>query len=527
MLRKCFAVLDQAPMFWVAVGLGFLIFSANRMLPGISWDAANSEQSVLDQGFVHALESQNWQYQAIPGIPQTYGAHVLPQYFRTLVSQTTGDSGRAGVWLSLLGITGTLCGLYPLSQRIFPLRGFGVITVAAAGAMGAIQFSLSPDPSAALGMALVIWGMVFFLTSITKHNPYDVFASGLLFGLAGYIRIELSVMWIFLAIYLIILSFVQPAKDKQGLSYLPMALGGLFTVLLVLWPMLNRNIHLSGSPILPGFDAEVVLGADVLSGQGAPTAFISRMGQGLKLLLFSHRGPGIFAGLLWPLGIIICLFMGRHRKIPYFWLPIVISMLICLSALSYVTGFQSFRESLLIFTPLLFPFAILPAAYVVHHWMQSAYRPEAKCQSVWLLCGLALFLMIQLPHFLRRGTAGNTALAKTRATLIEEFAALSPHDLQANLLSDMPGSFLTAGKSNVFGMHGETDWQILTAKYANGEFQLEKLRDYLQMRKVSLIHLSDVEEPLVQRLAQIEDAPRFEQLNVFSPPHRVYRVDWP
>jgi hypothetical protein len=527
MWRKFFATLDQAPMFWVAVGLGFLIFSTNRILPGINWDAVNSEQSVLDQGFVQALRNQQWQYQAVPGIPQTFGAHVLPQYLRTLVSQSTGDSGRAGIWLSLLGISATLCGLYPLCLRIFPMRGFGVVTVAAAGALGALQFALSPDPSAALGMALVVWGMVLFLTAITKHHPHDVFASGLLFGLAGYIRIELSLMWIFLALYLICLSLFQPAIHKNGQSYFPMALGGLFTVLLVLWPMLNRNIQLSGSPILPGFDAEMVLDAPRLVGQAAPTAFITRVGQGLKLLMLSHRGPGVFAGLLWPLGVVICLLIGRHKKIPYFWLPVIISMLICLSALSYVTGFQSYRESLLILTPLLFPFAVLPAAFVIHHWMQSAYRPERDCQRVWLLCGLGLWMMIQLPHFFRMGTSGNTIHAQKRITLIQEFSTLPAGQVQANLLSDMPGSFLTAGKANVIGVHGETDWQILTAKYANGAFQIQKLRDYMQDRQITLIHLSDVEDPLADLLAQSENAPGLVQLNSFSPPHRVFRVDWP
>lgn len=527
MLRKVFAVLDQAPMFWVAVGLGFLLFSVNRILPGITWDAVSSEQSVLDQGFVQALRTQQWHYQAVPGIPQTYGAHVLPQFLRTLLGQLTGDSARAGIWLSLLGITATLCGLYPLSHRIFPLRGFGVITVATAGALGALQFSLSPDPSAALGMALVVWGMVLFFTAITKAHPNDVFASGLLFGLAGYIRIELSLMWIFLALYLICLGLFQPARDKHGLSYLPMALGGLFTVLLVLWPMLNRNIQLSGSPILPGFDAEVVLGAPQLTGQSAATPVLSRIGQGLKLLLLSHRGPGVFAGLLWPLGVVICLLIGRHKKIPYFWLPVIISMLISLSALSYLTGFQSYRESLLILTPLLFPFAILPAAFVIHHWMQSAYRPAGHCRLFWLCCGLGMWALIQLPHFFRMGTAGDTLHARQRQTLIEEFAGL-PGDLAgANLLSDMPGSFLTAGKANVIGIHGETDWQILTAKYANGSFQTDKLRDYLKLRDIRLIHLSDVENPLADLLAQTEKAPSLQRLSRFSPPHRVYRVDWP
>ncbi|WFB36902.1 hypothetical protein P3T73_03890 [Kiritimatiellota bacterium B12222] len=525
-MRKFLNILDQAPMFWVAISLGFFVFGVNRVLPGIEWHAATSEQSVLDHSFMHSLLTQQWQYTAIPEIPQTFGAHVLPQYLTAALSLVTGDTVRAGMWLSLVGITLTLCGLYPLAQRILPLRGFSVITLATAGALGAMQFSYSPDPSAALGMACVVWGMVFFLTSLTKHKPHDVFMSGFLFGLAGYIRIELSMMWVFLALYLICLALFQPKKYKHGMSYVSMAIGGLVMVLLVLWPLLHRNLQLSGSPILPGFDSEMVLGAPSLSGQAPPTAFIARIFQGVSLLLFSHRGPGIFAGLLWPLGILICLFMGRHKQIPYFWLPVVLGMLVCLSALSYVTGLQSFRECLLILTPLLFPFAVLPVAYAIHTWMQSDYHNENKCRQLWMLCGLGLFVLIQFPHFFRKGTAGNVEQESKRTVLISEFGTIAPHIADRMLLSDMPGSFLTAGKSNVIGVHGETDWQILGAKYANGDFEPEKLLAYMQEREVGMIHLSQVDDPLIDLLTASEGAPQFTPINRFSPPHRVFRVDW-
>jgi len=525
-MKKIISLLDQAPLFWVAVGLGFLVFSVNRVLPGINWTSATTEQSLLDQGFVHALSNQEWAYEVVPESPQTYGAHVLSQYLRAALSTLTGDSGRAGIWLSLVGLTATLCGIYPLSQRIFPQRGFGVITLIAAGALGALHFSLSPDPSAALGMALVVWGMTLFLTAITKRHPYDVFASGFLFGLAGYIRIELSVIWVFLACYLIGLDLFQSTKDKKGASYLPMAVGGLVTVLLVLWPMLDRNITLSGSPILPGFDANMVLGATAATGQSSADPFLSRFMDGIKLLLFSYRGPGIFAGLLWPIGMVICLFMGRHQKLPYFWLPIMVSSLLALTMLSYVTGFESYRESLLILTPLLFPFAVLPVAYGLHLWMQLDVKPDHHCRLVWCLAGLGMYLLIQLPHFLRMGVSGNRALESQRANLIEEFEHLSPTERNAMILSDMPGSFLTAGKWNVIGLRGETDWQILTATYANGEFKPGELLDYMQLREITTIHLSDVEDPLVKQLMTLPDAPRFERMDSFSPPHRVFRVDW-
>ncbi|MGA0369307.1 MAG: hypothetical protein ACO3N7_07640, partial [Kiritimatiellia bacterium] len=272
---------------------------------------------------------------------------------------------------------------------------------------------------------------------------------------------------------------------------------------------------------------EILLGAPSMSGQADPTAPEVRLLQGLKILMFHFRGPGTFVGLMWPVGMLICLLVTRHRRLPYFWLPVLISMLACLAGLSYVTGYESFEESLLILTPLLLPFAILPAAFALHSWMQAEARPAGLCQLSWLICGALLYLMIQLPHFLRPSSTENRELVDQRITLIEEYGALPPPQLNAMLLSDSPGIFLTAGKSNVLGSRGETDWQILTAKYANGEFQSDPLLAYLKAREVGMIHLSDVEDPLVDLLVMQAEAPEIVRVPGFSPPHRVYRVDWP
>jgi hypothetical protein len=526
MLRKVLAALDEASLCWVAIGLGFLVLGMNRWLPGIDWGAVPSEQSVLDQAFISSLQNQDWSYGVVPGISQTFGAHVLPQYLTVAVSQITGDAARAGLWLSVVGVVATLCGMYTLTQRIFPLRAFSVITLTVTGAIGTLQFAISPDPSSALGMALVVWGMSFFLTAVTKLKPNDIFMCGFLFGLAGYVRIELSVIGILLALYLLVVSIVK-ASVRDPHPYFAMSLGLLFTVAAVLWPMLDRNLSLAGSPILPGFDAELVLGAPRLSGQAGSTPFSGRLLQGLKLLMFAPRGLGVFAGLLWPIGVGICLCTGRHKSIPYFWLPIVLGSLISLSTLSYVTGVTAFTESLLILTPMLFPFAVLPLAVAVYQWMQTGYRPLPFCRMCWIGAGILMLLLVQLPHLVRVGGAGDSDLDRHRAALMAQFNALSDEDQSAMWMSDMPGTLLTAGKAEVIGTRGETDWRILSAKYANGSFQTDKLLNYLEQRDVGLIHLSDPENPLIDELRLAAGAPRLEPVPGFSPPHRVFRVDRP
>ncbi|MDA3873023.1 MAG: hypothetical protein PF795_03585 [Kiritimatiellae bacterium] len=111
MVRKVLAALDEAPLCWVAIGLGFLVLGLNRVLPGIAWESVPSEQAVLDQAFVLSLPGQGWSYGVVPEVSQTFGAHVLSQYARAALSLVTGDSARAGLWLSLLGVAATLCGM--------------------------------------------------------------------------------------------------------------------------------------------------------------------------------------------------------------------------------------------------------------------------------------------------------------------------------------------------------------------------------------------------------------------------------
>ena len=170
-MMALFRTLDRAPLYWLAVALGLAVFGLNRLLPQGLWRQPGSEQKWLDQAFVESIRTHQGAYELVPGVPQTYGSHVLPQYARAGVSFVTGDADRAGIWLSLVGVVATIAGLYVLAIRIHPYRGFAVITVLASGALATLHLAVSTDPSAALGMALVVWGMAFFLTALTKSAP--------------------------------------------------------------------------------------------------------------------------------------------------------------------------------------------------------------------------------------------------------------------------------------------------------------------------------------------------------------------
>lgn len=523
-MRRLIATLDRAPLYWLAVALGLLIFSGNRLRIPASDLPSFSEQENLDLAFMERMRSGEWAYELLPDSPQTFGGHVLPQILRTGVSLVTGDVHRAGIWLSLCGVVGVLTGLYILAIRIFPLRGFALATVVAAGALPSLHASVKTDPSAALGMALVVWGMAFFLTALTERKPNDIFASGLMFGLAGYIRIELSLIWVFLALYLVLLQILHGKARKHETSALSMALGGLVTVLLVLWPLLHRNVQLSGTPVLPGYDADLILGAPALAGSSLSTGILERLGQGLSLLTVSDTGPGIFAGLLWPLGMALCLVIGRHEKLPFFWIPVLLGTLLGMTALSLVTGRESYGQTLIILTPMVFPFALLPLAYVTEQVLEHTRQPADRCRWIWAGVAVVFLLLLQFPLLFRSFTPDPST---EEALLVEDVESLPAMLRNATWVSDQPGPLVRAGKRNVIGTRGQTDWTILTSATAYGSFRHGDLLEYLEAREVEVLHLADLENPLVDRLRLEQGAPGFEAVSSVRPPHRVFVISWP
>jgi len=188
---------------------------------------------------------------------------------------------------------------------------------------------------------------------------------------------------------------------------------------------------------------------------------------------------------------------------------------------------QSLREVLLILTPLLFPFAVLPAAYGIQLWLMREVRTAGQARWIWLGAGMAVWFMVQLPHFLRIGDGDAPGKIAEREALLDAFSKLPARERDGVLFTDMPGSFLAAGKTRVIGARGECDWRVLTAKYADGSFDAAKLLQVLKDREVTLLHLSRSDDTLVVLLQKQPAAPNFNRIRGFPQPHQVYLVSRP
>ncbi len=518
-----FLRLHRGPLFWPAFAFGLCVFVFSRWLPGVSDGGNPGDVLFLDQAFVQVLQEQPGVYGVLEGVPQTFGARVLPRYLLAGVSIFTGDLARAGIWLSLAALVVALAGMYELSLSIFPFRPFAIATVAAFAGLGAVQSGLAPDPSVALGMALVVWGLTSFFTALEKVIPERIFLSAFLIGLAGYVQIELSLIWVLLASYLLSLTLYNSPARSRGVPLVGMAFGGLLMVLAVLWPMINRNLLLAQSPILPGYDAQLLLGAPAASSTANSLGLTSRFLNGFRMLATDAGALGIFIGLLWPLGIVLCTLLNRHKALPFFWVPFMILWVLVLTVMSPVTGLTSFQTCLRITTPLLAPFAVLVLVYPLFHWFQSHEAPPGRLALGSAGLVAAAFFCAVLPRVLTGGaveTDGTHARMEVVIRLFEE----QPELRNSPLLTDRPGIFLGHGKQQVHGLNGETDWSIMLVKTSDGSIQPEALLAYLRQNDIRVIHLARHDDPLLEQLAGVQDFPGGELMKV-APPHRVYRLN--
>jgi len=525
-MKRIFLAIHQLPVGWIAFALGLVIFTMTRLLPGADWELPPSAQARLDEAYIQVLQEDLLSYSLLDGEDmahrQTRGAHVLPQTLRALLGLVTGDAGRAGVWLSLVAVLATLAGGYTLCHRILPLRGYCVITVIALAGVGSLQFAIRPDASAALGMALVIWGYAFFLAGLDREMPMRAFLSAFFFGLASYIRLELGFIWVLLALYLLILNLFPTQMKRDKMPLCAMALGGLLIVALMMWPLIHVNMKIAQTPVLPGPDAEMIFGAPVPEGYAGPS-FIGRLLLGFRILLFDPIGLGMLAGLLWPVGMVISLITHRHKAVPVFWLPMMFFLVALLTLCSLITGLDSYLECLQIIAPLLLPFSVLAVVYPFFRWMQEQPRSFVESRKAWAMAVLVVYLMVQLPHVFRQLldlTHTARLQEKSERQLVELIQAHENLPTDVPVLTDMPGVLLQAGwkPDCVLGVGGETDWEVQQVRMMNGALDPARLAGYLEKRRVQFLHFSDPDRAndLLNRIQESLEGTSVKEVAVLS-----------
>jgi len=512
----------NAPVFWGAFGGALLLFSLLRLLPMVQIEVAQTEIFALDSGYARFLP-ENWgSYSIFPEEPQTFGPRVLTRYLLAVGGNFFGTHERAGVWISLFAVVATMAGVCKLAYLVFPSREFVILVGLTAASASAVQFHWSTDPTLALGSALVAWSVYFFLSALHLELPHRIFPSSLLIGLAAYIRIELVILWIPMALYLFVSAATPSPAKAKGLPLVSMALGGLLQLAMILWPMIDRNMVLTKStPLLPGFDAERILG---IAGTHTLFSFSGRLLEGIRILTLEPGGLGVFLGMLWIPGLVLIHLRFRESSTPFAWLSLILPAILLFTGISPLTGMQSYRESLLILAPLLIPLGAYPLTYLLFHFLQTKEMPARKMFYAWSILTLLSALIALLPTLRQFPQKNNGNRSAGDAAFLEWFEAEMPLRNLA-LATDRPGLFLVNGKMQVHGLHGETNWKVLALRNADGSINAARLNEYLRQKEVTLLHLASTDNPLLEQMRAEPNSPVFREVNV-TPPHRVFRLQW-
>jgi hypothetical protein len=529
---------QHLPQPWIAFGLGCFLFFLIRWVPWMDWQAPLSDSSAMDQLVVQQMLRESGERLVSPdGDPQTVGAHLLPQWARWAISYLVGDATRAGIWLSVVGVIAAMGGMVALGKCIFPLREFRFLVLGGWAGVGALHYAVGADPSVALGMALLVWGVVWQLVGLQRGAGGFYFLGASCLGLAGYIRLELVLLQCAVSLFLL-LAWMAPGffklsrREREALPAL--ALGGLLMVALVLWPLVNLNMQRAGVAFLPGPDAHRVLGAvQPPSGSGFSLTrpVLNALGSGALY----PWGAGVFAWLLLPIGLAVHLLSCRSRFLSGYWVCLACFGILFLAGASEVTGEESLQESMTIFTSVLFPFTALPLAMLVFRAFQGSGRNPMQGWAIWAMAGGVMLILMQLPHgvraLMRPGGEGETLGVPT---WMGHFRSIEPVWMREPLLTDQPVHFLRAGKQWVYGWGGETDWEVWTTRYADASIAPGPFCDYLAYRGIGLIHVSSLDhQEQVERFRQWLASSRKEDqpisgLDLISDrlpaPHSLYRV---
>lgn len=512
------------PMFWNAFALSLLFFAITRFIPGLSWTAAVGDAHALDLGVVTRLQENPMFYGISEELPLLLGPRTMIRYLLLAVGSLIGSWPAAGVWISLVATVATIAGVIRLAHTVLPLREYTLLCGVAAAGLGAFHFGWSADPAVAVGSALLIWSLYFYLSMFENGTPHRVLISALLIGLAAYIRIEMMLIAVPMILYLALVGFVHPTPRVKQLPRPAMALSLFFMLALMLWPMVDQNMVQTGSsPILPGYDAQQISGAP-----GMPGA-VPLGGQfllALKTLALDPQGLGLVFGVLWVIGLVyLHLWEVKRQTAPWAWAVIPVFWLLSLLFTSPMLGNEGFQETLRMGAPMLLPLALYVPGKLTYELLQKNTFADDRRYVYWLACCAGGYLLALLPGLFLAQRGSDPFAVTSETALIQAFEE-RPALRNERLATDRPGLFLQAGKREVFGLRGETDWRIFTLKNADGRLDPERTAAFMRRENIRLLHLSSLDHPLASALAALPNPPEMVQIPTTAP-HRVFALRWP
>lgn len=517
------------PWLYMAVSVMFLGLFLN--LSG-EYTAPPTDSLLMDQAVAwHWYQEGQF---GVDGQTVPMGSHTLTRVLLSLVVRMTGDFNAAGLWLSLVGLVATFGALQPITRSIFPTRAFRMAVGISLAAAGAMHMAFQPDPTIAIGMALLSWAVALFITTLHGAAVERLFGAALLLGLAGLIHLQLAFLWIGMVAYLLVQHLFFRNRNR-GVSIFAVLLGGTAIIAVLLWPMIHSNMMTTQTGIFPGPDATQIVTNKTIdpSLQSEQPGMVELLASSWSTLTVNSGGFGIVWGLFWPVGLVLATVFARKQEMPWFWLFFILFAGIVFAGYATLGGTQSFTECVLISVPLLIPFAVLVPVYVAFLIVQHRLM-DPQNTFLWALLLTVCVACSMVPRNFTEEPRYDQHIAAQKMVL-QYFAGGS----DAPVLTDSPGLLCYHGKKNVIDIDGRTDGRMIRTKFANGDVDPIDLVAKMRENGVRYIYLAALKphdadkKPelryagLASQLALIGDGPELLQVSASSENHLVYRVVWP
>lgn len=447
-----------------------------------------------DEAFTDLVVARNlvttFSYSLEPDGRMPATENVLWRLMLALGGWITGDFRATAYLLGAILSVVTLLLCLRLARFLFPFPPFILYTAVLVAIAPRLVIDGVSGTSMALATTLVTAAILLHIEGLSGRRHTLPVGSAIFIGLAMWIRIEFSLLWILFIFHALI---VGPLKEhgEYLAEIIAHAITGIVVIILCLLPIFIWNYQLLKVPWPQAIGAPLTVDALASGSQSVMSGFRLSAGNLPAAFALWNQVPamGVFlvsffawCGAVFILGVSI----GRTEERPYTLILFILLLLPVLYALIY--PYVGWKNAAIVFDSL-GPICVIAASFGVFRipfiaedlyrkWKQGL--PAATGFNLWWsIMGTILILVC---FFNNRGFLQNRGrqLQETMAARESLATALRVGEIKGEkILTDAPGWISYNLKKPVIDLNGEGSPHILTCLGEQGLIDPAKLRSYL------------------------------------------------
>ena len=442
--------------------------------------------------------SSSFSYSLEPNGRMPATENVIWRLMLALGGWITGDFRATAYLLGAILSVVTLLLCLRLARFLFPFPPFILYTAVLVAIAPRLVIDGVSGTSMALATTLVTAAGLLHIEGLSGRRHTLPVGSAIFIGLAMWIRIEFSLLWVLFILHALI---VGPFKERGEYfaEIIAHAITGIVVIILCILPMLIWNYQLLKVPWPQAIGAPLTVDAMASGNQSVMSGFRMSMSNLLPAFARWNQVPamGVFlvnffawCGAVFILG----LSMGRVEERPYTLVLFILVLLPVLYALIY--PYVGWVNAGLVFGSL-GPICVIAAAFgmfrvpfiaegLYRRWKQGL--PAATGFNVWWsVMGTIVILACFVSNRSLLRIRGEQ-LQETMAARESLATALRVGEIKGEkILTDAPGWISYELKRPVIDLDGEGSPRILTCLDEQGRIDPSKLKSYLQEDRPDLL----------------------------------------